>query len=287
MSIAEIEGGCAIIRPKAIAYKCGGQTSIALMGDLHIGSAATRISAIKADLEMAKACGARVLINGDVMECIFPADSKRFNPADLAPELRGRNDVLNATLDLAYGVLAPYASLIDMIGVGNHETATAHYHSADIGLMLADKLGVPYGGMCGFVDYRFQRSGGGGQRYVIFYHHGAGGSAPVTKGMIDFHRSRWIDADLVWFGHKHTRIQSHELSMRCPESGDQPVMRDRRFVITGSYSQTYHGQSQNSFRQHGRLSNYAADKLLAPNGCGGAVVQLTHKRDGMETRITQ
>ncbi len=71
------------------------------------------------------------------------------------------------------------------------------HHSADIVLLLCDQLSaiagrtINYGGYTGYVDYRFRRGGprSDTRRLVIYYHHGSGGQAPVTKGLINFHRA--------------------------------------------------------------------------------------------------
>jgi hypothetical protein len=292
------QGGCVISRPVPICFQRGQTQGFTLMSDLHIGSADTDYGLIERELSAAKAAGDRILLNGDVFDLIFPKDVKRFVPTALHPELRRRNDVLNAAVEMGERILGPYADSIDMIGCGNHETAIERYHAADPIRFLIDKLAahhgkdhtIHHGGFTGFVDYRFRRPGGAGdegRRFVFWYHHGAGAGAPVTKGTIDFHRKQWVRADVRWLGHKHNRLSFHDCEMTCPESGEQPRLRDVRNVMTGSYFSTYHGQSQKSIKENGRLASYAADAGLAPQGKGGARVLLTLRREGNEVRVVQ
>lgn len=139
---------------------------------------------------------------------------------------------------------------------------------------------INHGGYTGFLDYRYSDAHNNAQRFVIWYHHGMGGGAPVTKGMIDLHRTGWVDANVIWLGHKHVRVTSHIQTMHCPYRGKQPVMKDVRQVITGSYFNTYRSQSQEQIRKHGRRSNYAADRGLQPQGMGGMRLIVTTKREG-------
>ena len=295
-TVAEpILGGMVACRPEPISYQPDSVAGFTLMSDLHIGAPHIDYPLINRELEKAKAKGDRVLINGDVFDMILLGDKKRFRGDVLHPRLQGRNNVVTAAVQWGAEILAPYADMIDMIGVGNHETAVERFHSVDpIELLLYElekalpanaKHVIHHGGYCGFVDYRFRYRGAGGKnksddstggkRWVIYYHHGGGASAPVTKGMIDFSRKDvFIDADLLWLGHKHNRWNAHVCKISCPLVGDDVLVRDVRHIMTGAYQKTYVGQSQKSIRKDGRRSNYAADAGLAPQGMGGARVEI-------------
>lgn len=157
-------------------------------------------------------------------------------------------------------------------------SAVEKYHAVDPMMMVIDELQrhakhkIVYGSYNGFIDYRISTVRGNtprGSRLVIFYHHGGGGSAPVTKGMIDFNRLGFVQADIKWIGHKHNRFHDHERSLECPLDGHKPVQRDIRHIMTGSYMETYAGQSQDSIFSKGRRSNYAGDMAMRPQGKGG------------------
>ena len=180
------------------------------------------------------------------------------------------------------------------------------HHSIDVVKLLVYELRkaksdkdhiVHYGGYGGFIDYRFHcgkradRPNGGNhsQRFVIYYHHGVGGSAPITGGMIDFARAGWAIADVIWFGHKHRRLSTAIQTVGCPLTGDDPSIKEVRNVQTGAYFDTYAGQSQESFEEHGRLTNYGADMRMAPAGKGGArlLLQFNGQNNPYRVKVVQ
>lgn len=155
---------------------------------------------------------------------------------------------------------------------------------------------INYGGYMGFMDYRFRHKGqvdkgkapgeSKGSRLSIYHHHGGGSNAPVTKGMIDFNRrDTYVDADIIWLGHKHNRFTSHVRKLSCPLMGDQPNTKEVRHIMTGAYVDTYVGQSQRSIKKDGRRSSWAADMGFSPQGKGGARVEVTPNRTA-DTRCT-
>ena len=261
-----------------------------LMSDLHIGGASTDHASIQSDLKLGKDQGDRISINGDIFDAILPKDHKRYRPEAVHPELRNRSDMLNGALDMAFEMLEPYAKQIDMLGCGNHEDTVAKYNGLDIVQLLVYRLNkecgssISYGGYTGFISYSAssgKKKGAGKQMaVVIYYHHGAGGSSPVTKGMIDFNRKGvWVDSDVVWLGHKHNKLtDTTPLRMRCPQQGDQPILDQQVYVMSGSYLDTMKFQTQQEI-MNGRVSTYAADWGLPPQAKGGARVLVKMHRD--------
>lgn len=294
-------GGMFICRPKPLSYRPGRPVVLQLMSDLHIGAPQVDYKRIARELAAAEKADARILINGDVLDLIVASDRKRFTMDCVHPRLRGRKDTVGASIDWATEILAPHAHRIDVIGMGNHEASIEKYHGVDPLSVLVSNLRraaaekdpdhvLHYGGYTGFVDYRFRctkadgspsnvndfGAGANGRRYVIYYHHGSGGAAPVTKGLIDFNRKdTFIDADVIWMGHKHNRLAVSVEKLSCPLAGHGVNVREVKHIMTGAYMRTYVGQSQESVARHGRRSNYAADMGLAPQGCGGARLLVT------------
>jgi len=287
-----ILGGFQISRPTPITYSKGTVQGFTLMSDMHIGATNVDYKLIQHELDQAKKNGDRININGDLLDLILCKDMKRFSPDVLHPRLRSRKDVVNAAIDWAVEILEPYAELIDVIGIGNHETAVENHHNIDTTKIIVERLQAAadkgksgntifYGGYTGYIDYRFRRdrknftsdkTSDKGKRWVLYYHHGSCHGSPVTKGTIDFYRKQWVEADCVWLGHKHNRMNMHVQAIRCPEQGDDLVVREIRQIMTGAYFDTYNVQTQASIKKNGRRSNYAADLGLAPQGKGGARV---------------
>ena len=248
-----------------------------LMSDLHLGSAFTDEDAIVEDLKTARRYNARILLNGDVFDAIVPSDKKRYNPTAIHPRLRNRADVLNAAVDFASDLLKPYADLIDVIGVGNHETASEKYHAADpVSMLIRDLKGdIVHGGYCGYYVWRATYAKSQRQIWTlkVRYHHGSGGASPVTKGITDFQRMRsWIgDADVITVGHKHNKMAVPDTRERL-SNGNRVVYDPMLCVMTGAYLDTY--RQQDNIMETGRQANYASDWNVAPQPKGGILLEV-------------
>ena len=219
----------------------GGALRIAFFSDLHIDSTGCDIEKLSNDLMAEKKAGARILINGDLVDGILPKDFKRYSRGG---DRGGTDAKLNEIVDLCVAVLLPVADCIDVIGSGNHEESILKYHAFDITRAIIEQIRLRTGhvirqaGYRGFVKYEMQHTSGGNKRSkTIFMHHGKGGSAPVTKGMIDLARlyTQFGSADILWVGHKHTDITDRSSpSVELSHSG-QLVTRDRVAFITPGY----------------------------------------------------
>lgn len=271
-----------ICRPRPIDSYHQGFT---LLSDLHLGAVNADVTLIKEELEEAFCLGDRILINGDVFDGILPSDKKRFDLQVLHPKIRGRSDVLNATIDWAVELLAPYAKNIDMIGCGNHDTLMKH-HSFDPVSLLIDQLNskhggqILYGGYTGFLPYQIRANQKKKARsFVMFYHHGTGHGA---WGSVNEFR-KFLEAlegvDLLWLAHRHTRLNSHVQRIRCPDSGIKLQVREVRLVRTGGYLTIYEGQDGSEAVFEGLQINYASVQGLMPQGKGGARLDLNIKYD--------
>lgn len=289
-------GGMCICRPSPLVLEPNNPVGLRLMSDLHIGAAHVDYKLINREIKEAVDRNDRVLINGDLLDLILPKDAKRYDATSVHPRIAKHHSPINAAVDWAVELFAPAAHLIDMIGVGNHETAVQKWHSVDPTLLIIIRLEqiahqrnpehvIHYGGYTGFVDYRIKYPQTSGGRWVLYYHHGSGGAAPVTKGIIDFsRRDVFIDSDMVWMGHRHNRLVVTIEKLRCPLKGDNPDVRSVHHVMTGAYFDTYRGQTQASIREFGRRSNYAADMGMAPGGKGGARIELCMDSSSMFER---
>jgi hypothetical protein len=131
-----------------------------------------------------------------------------------------------AIVDDVAGLLAPYATHILAIGTGNHETAVLRYQAVDLLLELQERLRVLTGITIPIMGYEWwikinvtyaNNSVTGINGYV---HHGFGGSAPVTKGIIQYARKleELEDVDFVVMGHTHTNT-IHSVKRRSIVSG--------------------------------------------------------------------
>lgn len=263
-----------IYRFKRSYQKTADRFPYLLMSDLHIGAASCDKELITSELQWARDNKARVAIAGDVFDLLLPKDHKRFNPTVLDPLIRNTDSVLNATLNMGVKILKPFADCIDLIGCGNHETSITKYHATDIIALLCERLSTPkhqvqHGGYTGAWVNTYRRESGCSGDFTVWYHHGAGGAAPVTKGIINFHRfSTWVrDANVIWEGHIHSRFVSHVLEQRIPREGEDFELRDVYHIQTSSYDS---GKHRKFDRDGNYNTNWGVEKGFAPQGRGGA-----------------
>ena len=250
----------------------GGRVGFWLMSDLHIGAANVDYDLIADEVRGAVDRGDRILINGDVFDAILPKDHRRYRPEVLHPHLQGRSDVLDAALEMAVELFRDARDHLDLVGLGNHESAVEKYHATDLVARFIRALGgtAKYGGYSGFASYQIWHHHHRRCSCVIYYHHGSGGNAPVTKGMIDFARKgSFVDSDVVWLGHKHNRIaDGTPIRIRCPHQGDKPIYDPQVFVMTGGYMRPQ-SQTHEEVMRGGRKGFYAQDAGLPPQSPGG------------------
>ncbi len=261
-------------------YRKCREFSYRLMSDLHIGSVHCDKELIRSELEDARKSHSRIFIAGDVFDMIFPKDSKRYVPSMYDEALRGKDAILNASLDLGCKILKPYADLIDVVGVGNHESSGTKWNGNDIIALLVERLStkshqVRHGGYSGAIEMKYRKPDGRGCRFVIRYHHGSGGASPATKGMLNFNRmATWVrDADVIWMGHRHTRWAGQIKEERIPYKGDLMERHPVWHVQTGSYAKSTEKNQLDDMGNY--VSDYGTEGCMAPESTGGAKIIVT------------
>jgi hypothetical protein len=263
-----------------------------ICSDLHIGSVNFDAKRWRQDMDAAVKVGARVLVNGDVFDAIDFRD-KRYDPSVLVPELKGEKDLQGAVVRLAFEYFKPYADVIDVMGIGNHEEKWINWNSNDPVARLNERLNadlqsrgsehrIRHGGISGFIrtTFRFTKLGSKGGKlpsvnHDLLYFHGSGGDSPVTRGTIDFYRKEHqFSFDAVTMGHKHNRgfVDSVEigLSARC-----HLLPKDRKSIQTGSYYQNYKRTGQKNPLDY----SYAERFHASPKPLGGMFLRLRPFRE--------
>ena len=223
--------------------------TIYLLSDLHLGSSSCNEPALKWVLKQAVKENARILINGDVLDAIFPNDLRRYTPSVLTEGLQGKDNLAKAMVKYAVDFLAPYKDRIDFIGTGNHEDSALKYNYADltedicIGLSTTGHT-VEEGQYMGFLRYKF-RMGTQFHSYIIYYTHGTGGSAPVSKGIIEFNRilTDVQGVDAVWAGHLHTCIITPYTNRLSISQSDTVLNK----TVYGIRTPSFYGHTKGSY----------------------------------------
>lgn len=183
-----------------------------LRSDAHHDSAHCRRDLEIKHLDAAKARNALILDGGDMLDAMQGKYDPRRNYDDLRNEYKVAN-YYDAIEDDAISHYAPYASSWLLMARGNHETGVLKHANIDLTSRITGRLnretgsGIIAGGYGGWVIFYFSEDGGKGNRSSIRlkYFHGAGGDAPVTRGVIQTARQAVYipDADIIWNGHNH------------------------------------------------------------------------------------
>lgn len=188
----------------------GWKQSVLLSSDHHWDNPHCDRQLLKQHLDEALALQAPVIIYGDFFCAMQGKWDKRAAKQDIRPEHQ-KGDYLDALVTTAAAFLAPYASVLAVIGPGNHETAILKHHESNLTerLVQAIRVLVPNspvkaGGFSGWVKFHFEDSSGHRQSRVLWYHHGYGGGGPVTRGVIQTNRRAvYAVADIIATGHTH------------------------------------------------------------------------------------
>lgn len=222
---------------------------ITFIGDPHLESPHHDRRLFEHDMDAAALRGDCIVLMGDVFDGILPGDRKRYN----ATHHMDTDAKLNRITQKAFKRLEKWADYIDLVLVGNHETAVIKHHNYDPVSMLIAMLNqvksfgsfssglIHHGGYSTFLGIQFVRetedSGRTGSvSQKIYLHHGGGGGAPVTKGMIDAARIKVGNVfDVGVIGHKHTHIYDGDRYRYMDDYGNIRYV-DRDFFVVGGYN---------------------------------------------------
>jgi hypothetical protein len=247
--------------------------NIGLISDVHFGSSSLLKKALKSDLNRMAEAEAEIAINGDLWDFILPSDIKRFDLDALDRELLKQGvKPLDAALDMAYEYLKPYAPLIKFIGIGNHEAHVKKRHHICLTSILIDRLNqlpnvnVEPGGWCGYWHITLNLFSAH-LPFVLYRHHGAGGGAPVTKGIMDFQRlMAWQgNVDALWLGHNHYKKVYPDVKMILDIKNNKVYQKNVWCIRTASYLDTYGLETAPS---------YAEGWNVSPQPVGGVILKL-------------
>lgn len=260
----------------------GIKSKIFLTSDHHLDSVEHYEELLNAEMNEAAIQEAKILINGDWSSSLLPHDFKRFTNSSAYKA--GQDNLLNCIIDNAFEYYKPYVEFIEMIGCGNHETAVIKHNSIDPTQILIYKLNeikkngqIQYGGYTGFISIILDQ-----REYVIYYNHGQGGGAAVTKGMIDLSRRNNVLCDLVWLGHKHTKIMTRIDPMYYLDPKGIIKERRRYGVITGGYEKNI--DQEMDLNNTGYNIKYGETTMRTPQEYGGVILTLESKRSKNDTR---
>lgn len=251
------------------AANAGKTIKLALFSDIHFDSPDCDTESLKKHLDWCKKDGRYILINGDLVDGILLGDKKRAVPHLIT----NTDNQLNIKLNTLYEFLKPYQENILFIGRGNHEESILKYNGLDVIEMLTTMLNmgqdhkILYGNYANFLRFAFkEKTSGKHYNYDIYAHHGAGGSAPATKGMLDFGAlAKGINADLIWIGHKHNALVDYSAPVMHIDTNGEVILKNRQCIETPSYQKgrtiDYNAHFAERFYNHTALSGFGEVNL--------------------------
>ncbi len=194
--------------------KIGWEQWLLLRSDAHHDSILCNRSYQLQHLKEAKEKDALIADFGDLFDAMQGRFDPRRNMDELRPEYRIAK-YYDFVCDDTAEYLKDYAKNILLLCMGNHETAVLKNANTNLTDRLAYKLNtmtgsnIKVGGYGGWIRFMFNMSDGisTGPRTSlrVKYFHGAGGEAPVTRGVIQTNRQAVYlpDANVVINGHNH------------------------------------------------------------------------------------
>lgn len=259
----------------------GWRQKVLFLSDVHIDSQWCDRKLLKKHMDEALAENALVFINGDIFDAMQGRNDPRRSAREIREVLLG-NDYFDRVLDDAIEFFTPYANILAMVGYGNHEYSVVLHNGTDLVQRFVGKMrdlgsSVVAGGYQGFIRICTYDGNANtpNNSYWISYNHGAGGEAPVTKGMIQTARTAaWISGvNCVWHGHNHQQYITHQSIVR-PTNKDGVEQDVIVFLRTPGYKNEY------SHYGHG----FAASRNMAPSPRGCVWGELIYNSNRMTAR---
>ena len=256
--------------------KAGQVIKLALFSDIHFDSPDCDRETLKKHLDYCLKDGRYILINGDFFDMIILGDRKRATPHHIT----NTDNQLNVKLNEAYEFLKPYQNNILFFGRGNHEESIMKYNGLDVLEMLTTMLNmgsehkILYGNYTNFLRFTFKEKNRNEYNYDIYGHHGCGGSAPATKGMLDFGAlAKGINADLIWLAHKHNSLIDYSSPVMHIDRNGDVILKNRQCIETPSYQKgrtiDYNANFAERFYNHTALSGFGEVNLRCAGGKKG------------------
>lgn len=245
-------------------FKLDSTLKLGLFSDIHFDSPDCDKETLTKHFDYCLKDNRYILIGGDLFDAILLKDMKRA----VNHLLTAKDNQINVKLEETAHFLDKYKDNIIFIGRGNHEESVLKYNGLDLLQMLTTLLNagkknpIQYGNYANFLRFSFINTQKKSiAHYDIFQHHGAGGSAPITKGMLDFSRiSKGTNTDLIWIGHKHNAIIDASDPIMYIDNNGQVIFKNRQLIQTPSYQKgrtiDYNANFAERFYSHTSLSGF-------------------------------
>ena len=226
------------------------ENRIALLSDLHWDNPKCDRVMLKRHLDYCLKEQIPVFINGDFFCLMQGKGDKRGNKSDILPEHNNAR-YLDSVVDTAVEWWSPYASLLTVIGYGNHETSIIKYQETDLLQRFVDlmnyknKTNISTGGYGGWIVLKYTMRSNTLMTKNLKYFHGSGGGGIVTKGAINLTRAleTYENMDIFVMGHIHENSSRNDVRDSLTYNQGRRVyeleQKQIHLAITGTYKEEY------------------------------------------------
>lgn len=258
------------------------EVKLAILSDLHWDNPDCDQKLLKKDLDYCLENDIHIMLNGDTFCLMQGKYDPRSSKSKVRPEHQ-KDDYLDAVIRTAVEFFKPYAELITVVGVGNHESGILRRHETDVLKRFVDMLNavakpkhlVYLGGYKGALTISNQRSGRNGDNYRILYFHGSGGGGVVTRGEINLTRmmAEFEGFDCYTMGHIHEKKSTVVSKLVISPMGSLN-QKEILMTITGTYKDEY---------KLGK-SGWHVERGAPPKPLGGMIVTIQFVQDAKTSR---
>lgn len=257
-----------------LPYKYGQSIKILPIFDIHFGSAACDIKALKNDLSKIDD-DTYIIGGGDWMDMVIATDAKRYRKSGDASSPH-EDAIVDEQIELLYEIFKPYEDHVIGIGSGNHEDNIVIRCNTNPSKRLAKMLNTQFLGYSWMVKIILNEHNARSRTVTIRGHHGwGGGSRTVGADLTKFSKDvGYWDADIFLYGHVHKK-QSDKIP-RLGLSGLQLISRPKLLVLCGTYLKTFLA---------GESPSYSEKEGYPPIEVGGQIISIKPTSTWAEIKV--
>lgn len=228
----------------------GKHVQLALLSDLHWDNPKCDRELLKKHLDYCLEHDIKVMLNGDTFCLMQGKFDPRRSKKDIRPE-HNKANYLDAVIEDAVEWFAPYASILTVVGYGNHETGIIRNVEIDPLQRFVDLLNYKcksnvitggYGGWLILSIFPYESSTSK-INVKIKYFHGSGGGGIVTKGALNLTRALEMAEgfDVFCMGHIHENSSRNDVreELITQSARYEIKLKPIHLAITGTYKEEY------------------------------------------------
>jgi Icc-related predicted phosphoesterase len=226
------------------------ETRLAILSDLHWDNPKCDRDMLKRHLDYCLKENIPVMIVGDTYCLMQGKGDRRGNKSDIRPE-HNNSKYLDSIVETSVEWFSPYASILTVIGYGNHETAIIKHQETDLLQRFVDlmnyknKSNIFTGGYGGWMVIKKEVKSNTSITKTLKYFHGSGGGGIVTKGAINLTRAleTYENMDVFVMGHIHENSSRNDVRDAVQYNPGKRtyelIQKEIHLAITGTYKEEY------------------------------------------------